>query len=438
VSGQSYADTFSYDLVGNRLTKTHDTSGNNESISYTYNNDDQLLTETGTLNGSPEYATTYAYDADGSLTSKTRTGSSPETDTYAYNLQNELVGSTVNGTTTTYATDAAGDQVSQTTGSTTTYSLVDDNNLTGYSQVLEQSTAGTLTTSYVIGDRVLGQSATGTPTYLVADGQGSTRLVTDATGVVTDRYSYDAFGNPLGFSASGAATTILYTAQQFDAGLGLYHLRARDYDPETGTFISFDSAMNGNADPLDLHKYLYAEADPVNKLDPGGHDDNEAEQLTTLGIVQNTLVRLVSSTAGQAFAAGGVVLGRYLNNIGAIAEQLAEDTLQLFPRLDVDQDVEVEGGRVVDFVVSLGERAAYIEAKYRIAETRGAALTRLIGQLNGALGEGDGKVILWSLREPTTTAINLLRQTLGDSFDEVELVNGVTGLYTAVKSYFRF
>jgi RHS repeat-associated protein len=270
VSGQSYADTFSYDLVGNRLTKTHDTSGNNESISYTYNNDDQLLTETGTLNGSPEYATTYAYDADGSLTSKTRTGSSPETDTYAYNLQNELVGSTVNGTTTTYATDAAGDQVSQTTGSTTTYSLVDDNNLTGYSQVLEQSTAGTLTTSYVIGDRVLGQSATGTPTYLVADGQGSTRLVTDATGVVTDRYSYDAFGNPLGFSASGAATTILYTAQQFDAGLGLYHLRARDYDPETGTFISFDSAMNGNADPLDLHKYLYAGADLINGIDPTG------------------------------------------------------------------------------------------------------------------------------------------------------------------------
>jgi RHS repeat-associated protein len=271
VAGQSYADTFSYDLVGNRLSKTHNTTGNGESIAYTYNNDDQLLTETGTLNGSPEYSIVYAYDANGSLTSKTRTGTSPETDIYAYNLQNELVGSTVNGVTTTYATDAAGDRVSVTAGGTTTTSLVDDNNLTGYSQVLEQSTGGTITTSYIIGDRVLGQRSAGTPTYLVVDGQGSTRLVTDTTGAVTVRYSYDAFGNALGFTASGAATSILYTGQQFDAGLGLYHLRARDYDPETGTFTSFDSAMNANADPSDLHKYLYADGDPVDYVDPDGH-----------------------------------------------------------------------------------------------------------------------------------------------------------------------
>jgi RHS repeat-associated protein len=271
VAGQSYADAFSYDLVGNRLTKTHDTSGNDESIAYTYNNDDQLLTETGTLNGSPEYATTYGYDANGSLTSKTRTGASPETDTYTYNLQNQLASSTVNAVTTTYATDAAGDRVSVTTGGTTTTSVVDDNNLTGYSQVLEQSTGGNITTSYIIGDRVLGQGSAGTPSYLVVDGQGSTRLVTDTAGAVTARYSFDAFGNALGFTASGAVTSFLYTGQQFDAGLGEYNLRARYYDPGTGTFTSFDSADNGDADPRDLHKYLYAGANPVNAYDPSGH-----------------------------------------------------------------------------------------------------------------------------------------------------------------------
>lgn len=268
VSGQSYADTFSYDLVGNRLTKTDVSGSNSESIAYTYNNDDQLQTETGTLNGSPEYATTFVDDANGSLISKTRTGADPETDTYTYDLQNQLASATVNGTTTTYATDAAGDQVSQTTSGTTTSSLVDDNNLTGYSQILEQSTGGTITTSCILGDRVLGQGSSGTPSYFVFDGQGSTRLVTDSTGAVSARYSYDAFGNLLGTSPSGLVTSILYTGQQFDAGLGEYDLRARYYDPSTGTFTSFDSANNGNADPTDLHKYLYTGANPINRSDP--------------------------------------------------------------------------------------------------------------------------------------------------------------------------
>jgi len=62
----------------------------------------------------------------------------------------------------------------------------------------------------------------------------------------------------------------LYRGEQYDSDLGLYYLRARYYNPNTGRFMSRDP-LDGNAiDPKTLHKYLYAGGDPVDKIDPRG------------------------------------------------------------------------------------------------------------------------------------------------------------------------
>jgi hypothetical protein len=54
--------------------------------------------------------------------------------------------------------------------------------------------------------------------------------------------------------------------------LGLYYLRARYYNPNTGRFLSRDPE-DGNAKvPATLHKYLYVGGDPVNWIDPTGRD----------------------------------------------------------------------------------------------------------------------------------------------------------------------
>jgi RHS repeat-associated protein len=61
--------------------------------------------------------------------------------------------------------------------------------------------------------------------------------------------------------------------EQYDSDLGLYYLRARYYNPNTGRFLSRDP-LDGNAiDPASLHKYLYADGDPVNGLDSTGKAD---------------------------------------------------------------------------------------------------------------------------------------------------------------------
>ena len=52
--------------------------------------------------------------------------------------------------------------------------------------------------------------------------------------------------------------------------MGIYGLRARYLNPNTGRFWTMDSYEGSQSDPLSLHKYLYCHANPVNRLDPSG------------------------------------------------------------------------------------------------------------------------------------------------------------------------
>lgn len=60
--------------------------------------------------------------------------------------------------------------------------------------------------------------------------------------------------------------------EQFDPNLGFYNLRARWMDPKSARFLNSDDFGGRAGDPPSLHKYLYANADPVNRMDPGGHE----------------------------------------------------------------------------------------------------------------------------------------------------------------------
>jgi RHS repeat-associated protein len=45
---------------------------------------------------------------------------------------------------------------------------------------------------------------------------------------------------------------------------------ARYYNPQTGRFLSRDPEDGNPRDSRSLHKYLYADGDPVNRIDPRG------------------------------------------------------------------------------------------------------------------------------------------------------------------------
>ena len=63
----------------------------------------------------------------------------------------------------------------------------------------------------------------------------------------------------------------LYTGEQYNESTGLYYLRARYMSPETGTFTTMDTYAGTLDNPVSLHKYLYANGNPVMYKDPTGN-----------------------------------------------------------------------------------------------------------------------------------------------------------------------
>lgn len=85
----------------------------------------------------------------------------------------------------------------------------------------------------------------------------------------TVSYEYDAFGNSVNLTGS-TTNNYLFRGEQWDPDLGLYYVRARYYNPQTGRFMSRDPEDANPFDPKTLHRYLYAGGDPVNATDPTG------------------------------------------------------------------------------------------------------------------------------------------------------------------------
>ncbi|MDQ3813272.1 MAG: RHS repeat-associated core domain-containing protein, partial [Armatimonadota bacterium] len=125
--------------------------------------------------------------------------------------------------------------------------------------------------------------------YYLPDGLDSTRQLSDVTGAVTDSYYYDAFGGDLAGDSGSTPNSYRFNGQQLDAASGLYYLRARYYDQGLGRFISHDPVLGSEQDPISLHRYLYANIDPVNSVDPSGEQ--------TLGEVNSVMGQIAKMSS---------------------------------------------------------------------------------------------------------------------------------------------
>jgi len=241
---------YTYDAVGNRktLSATLPPAGG---ISYTYDADDRL--------GSDQY------DADGNTINSGGIGNT-------YDFENHLI--THGAVTVVY--DGDGNRVSETVAGVTTNYLVDTVNPTGYAQVLDELQSGTVTRTYAYGLERISEnqiiSSAWTPSFYGYDGHGSVRQLTNSAGAVTDTYDYDAFGNLVNQTGS-TPNNYLFAGEQYDSALGLYYNRARYLNTSTGRFWSMDTNEPFGGDPRALHKYLYASANPVDRVDPSGNQD---------------------------------------------------------------------------------------------------------------------------------------------------------------------
>lgn len=259
--------TYDHDRVGNVVSEVVTTSGGSTTTTYTYDDNDRLITESAT--GLTTATTTRSYDSNGNEVSRT---DGTTTTFYGFDSRNRLVD--LNNGQVTYEYDAMGNRQSKTAAGLTTVYLVDA--ARPFAQVIEESADLNVVADvrYTHGIDLLRQNrrldavTTVSKTYHY-DGLGSTRQLTDEAGVVSDSYTFSAYGE-LDASNGATANSYLYAGEQFDGDLDFYYLRSRYYDSGVGRFQSLDTFDGNIRIPLSFNKYLYTHANPVNGIDPSG------------------------------------------------------------------------------------------------------------------------------------------------------------------------
>ncbi|MBU1223621.1 MAG: type IV secretion protein Rhs [Gammaproteobacteria bacterium] len=277
------AETYGYDIFGNRRTKTRGAT----TTAYLYDDAHQLSeirdgSDTGTLTGAA------VHDADGHMVKLcevssggtitqpagdcTASGTGATTLALVWNALDHLNTATrtgANAIAESYAYDDSGRRISKTSAGTTTSYLYEGDAIhaewTG-------SISGNPTAAYVHGAgidepllRLTGttSSPAATQAAYLQDGLGSVVGTTNVTGTLTANQRFDAWGNKT--TSSGTIPQYGYTGREPDA-TGMTFYRARYYHPGIARFASRDPM--GMADSVS--PYAYVANNPINLIDPMG------------------------------------------------------------------------------------------------------------------------------------------------------------------------
>lgn len=256
IASAQLTETYEYDSVGNRLSKTTSKSGLSNITSYSYDGNNQLKS----VNGQ-----SYTYDENGN---RAKDGKH----TYVYNKFEQMT-SVKNAAGTilaSYSYDDQGRRISKNiNGQITNYHYGDDINV-----LFETNQAGTITAEYIYDPDgfPLVMSKGGQNYYYTYNMLKEITGLTNAEGTVVASYSYDAWGNILSQSGSMAEINpVRYKGYRYDDETQLYYLIARYYQPSEGVFLAVDPEGGDTDDPKTQNGYAYASSNPIMFTDPNGH-----------------------------------------------------------------------------------------------------------------------------------------------------------------------
>ena len=291
-----------YSVTNNRLTVL-ELDGTR--VTFGYDAHSQLISEA--RSGANAYNTSYVWDANGNRIKQYESG---VLTTRLFNAANELTLVTpASGAPTTNLYDSNGNETVSTTGSVVTTrtwdpenrlaskvvtggatklytysddglrkSLFDGTNTTKFTYdevalLLETDIAGNLQARYTgypgIWGGLASQRRGSTSSFYGYDSQGSTRILVSSAGVITDSYSWKAFGEELQ-SGSGTVNPFGYIGlfQYYTDADGNVVVFMRIVVPADGRFMQRDPI---GFDGGQWNLYVYVGNNPGRYVDPSGH-----------------------------------------------------------------------------------------------------------------------------------------------------------------------
>lgn len=258
--------SYTYDAAGNRITKSDSGQTQTSHVTAGYQLDKVTNPDEST-------AEDYTYDADGNVTGISRDGQDL---TLTYNTSGQVT-SVSGDATTSYTYDGNGNRVAVTDGSTARQFI---NAQAGglSSPYLVTDATGQVAAAYVYDGwaPIMRIGADGKPIYYIEDAMNSVAGLANDQGQSVASFQYDGYGNILAQSGPAAdAPSSLTGDYRFQGGwrenaTGLYNLRARDYDPQTGRFTSRDPQGPDQSHVESYNSYAFANGNPVVYADPTG------------------------------------------------------------------------------------------------------------------------------------------------------------------------
>ncbi|MFA5354072.1 MAG: RHS repeat-associated core domain-containing protein, partial [Thermodesulfovibrionales bacterium] len=286
--------TYGYDSKGNILAIADDTdpTDTTRNQAFTYDHRDRLTRAESPVYGGTAGRIIYRYDEIGNMTYNSKMGTytygGPQPHavlqagslSYSYDPNGNMI--TRNGKAITYDYDNRPVSIAYGTANGTVASVYDYTGqrvkkITPGATILSfgkhfECTVGGACTKYIFdGERIIAQKTGSSVLYYHTDHLGSTGVITDQEGVKVQEIYYFPYGKVR--ANTGSVTPYKYTGQEEDAETGLDYYNARFYDPNLGRFITADTIVPDPSDPQDLNRYSYCGNNPVNYVDPTGHEE---------------------------------------------------------------------------------------------------------------------------------------------------------------------
>jgi RHS repeat-associated protein len=194
--------------------------------------------------------------------------------------------------------------------------------------LMETNLAGVPTSIYIYG---LGLECRIDPVtnaiyYYHFDFNGNTIAISDSSQQIVQEYTYNAFGriktaNGNYAQAPGNPFTYVGKYGVIDEGNGLYFMRARYYDSNTGRFLSEDPKWDENLFP-------YANNNPVVYIDPNGESATSDAWNRGWQDAIERLNKSLSDPLTYETAFGGAMLMANGGKVGSISKQFTRSSPQ--------------------------------------------------------------------------------------------------------------